>query len=297
MEYAQLADAWTRLMAPRTGDIRTELVGEAAEFLGLSVEEAWRRLHGAGDRFREEWANTIGNPTDATTVTEFYNRSDTELFELIEWHASDPIHYRTLILRDLALDRSGRRYLDYGSGIGSDALVFANAGFDVTIADISDCLLAFAAFRLRRRGLGVRTLDLKQEQLPENAFEVVLCLDVLEHIPDPLPIVRKIRRALHEHGLLVVHAPFGKDPEHPMHVVHQDVVTPRMRSFGFQPIDAHFPAAVRAPRIYQKEPVPGLERVGYYIYDGYLNNAFGARLASWYRSAVRRRETAARLGA
>src|SRR5262249_47148424 len=81
-----------------------------------------------------------------------------------EWHSTDPIHYRTLIVRDFAAARRGRACLDYGSGIGSDALVFADAGFEVTLADISDLLLAFAAFRCRRRGFTVHTIDLKKKR-------------------------------------------------------------------------------------------------------------------------------------
>lgn len=288
MECAQLADSWTRLLAPTTGDVRGELVLEAAEFLDVSHDEAWRRLSGAGRRFRDEWARTVTDTQDCAALTRFYNRSDTELFELIEWHASDPIHYRTLIVRDFALGRRGRACLDYGSGIGSDALVFGAAGFTVTLADISDVLLAFAAFRCRKRGLAVQTIDLKRASVPADAFDVALCFDVLEHIPDPLPVVRRVHSALHEHGLFVLHAPFGEDPDHPMHIVHRDVVTPRMRSLGFQPVDCRFPASVRAPQMYQKEAIPAVDRLGYYFYDGYLNNPLGARLAAWYRRASRR---------
>src|SRR5690606_7087017 len=147
------------------------------------------RLDGAGERFRREWAASVGESVDPSSLTRFYNQSDTELFELIEWHATDPIHYRTLILRDLACTRPGRAYLDYGSGIGSDAVVFAEAGFHVTLADISDVLLGFAAYRCRRRGASVRVVDLKSAPLPMDDIDVAVCFDVLEHIPEPLPAV------------------------------------------------------------------------------------------------------------
>ena len=287
MTQPELAQQWTKIIAPTTGDVRTELVAEAGQFLGIPIDEAWRRLRGAGDRFREEWLKTVTDPHDPERLIQFYNQSDTELFELIEWHASDPIHYRTLIVRDLAIGRSGRGYLDYGSGIGNDAMVLAEAGFDVTVADISDVLLAFAAWRLRRRGYSVRTVDLKRESLPREGFDLVACFDVLEHIPRPLTVVRNIRAALRAHGLLVMHAPFAEDPEHPMHVVHRDVVNPRMRSLGFQPLDCRFPPFVRAPQIFEKQGVTMIDRAGYFVYDTYLNNRFGARLAALYRRACR----------
>jgi SAM-dependent methyltransferase len=308
---SDLTREWTRIMAPNTGDVRTELVGEAAEFLGIRIEDAWQRLQGAGERFRDEWTRTVTDPSDTATLVDFYNRSDTELFELIEWHAADAIHYRTLIVRDLAADRlrrgadpasvvrarhdrvraeAGRsdgRYLDYGSGIGNDAMVFADAGFEVTIADISDLLLAFAGWRLRRRGFSVRAVDLKRERPPAATFDVITCFDVLEHIPRPLEAVRALHRSLRDDGLLIIHAPFGDDPEHPMHVVHKDVVTPRMRSFGFQPVDCPFPPFIHAPRVYRKRALPAVDRAAYYLYDKYLDNPMGALLAGFYRRTVR----------
>jgi SAM-dependent methyltransferase len=287
MTEPELAHEWTRIIAPTTGDVRTELVSEAAEFFGISIDEGWRRLRGAGNRFREEWLKTVTNRHDPESLIQFYNQSNTELFELIEWHANDPIHYRTLIVRDMAIGRPGRGYLDYGSGIGNDAMVLADAGFNVTVADVSDVLLTFAVWRLRRRGYNVRAIDLKRESLPRDGFDVVACFDVLEHIPRPVNVVRNIRAALRTNGLLVMHAPFAEDPEHPMHVVHRDVVKPRMRSLGFQPLDCRFPPFVRAPCIFEKRRVRMIDRAGYFVYDTYLDNAFGARLAALYRRARR----------
>jgi SAM-dependent methyltransferase len=288
-----LAREWTRIVAPQTGDARAELVREAADFLGMPLGDAMTRLEGAGERFRDEWLRTVSRTDDAAALARFYNESDAELFELIEWHASDPIHYRTLILRDF-LRRTRRTpgtYLDYGSGIGNDALVFTEAGYDVTLADVSERLLAFAAWRCRRRGFEVRTLDLKRVAPPADAFDLVLCFDVLEHIPRPLEAVRAIRASLRRGGVLACHAPFGEDPEHPMHVVHRDVVTPRMRSLGFRPVECAFPPAVRAPQLYEKDAMSPLDRAGYYVYDSYLNNALGARLARLYRRAFGRAPT------
>jgi SAM-dependent methyltransferase len=285
-----LAEEWTRVLAPQSRDVRAELVREASEFLGIPIGDAWDRLRGAADRFVDEWMRTVDHAHDEAALTRFYNHSDAELFELIEWHAADPIHYRTIIIRDRysgAQGAEGRSYLDYGSGIGNDALVFADAGFEVTLADISELLLAFAAWRCRRRGFTVRTVDLRRETVPADTFDLAVCFDVLEHIPKPFDVVRRLRTALRPSGWLAIHAPFGVDPDHPMHVVHRDVVTPRMRSLGFQPVGCDFPPSVRAPQIYEKRAVPAMDRAAYYVYDNYLSNAVGARLARLYRRTFR----------
>jgi hypothetical protein len=61
-----------------------------------------------------------------------------------------------------------------------------------------------------------------------------------------------------------------------------------MRSLGFQPVDCWFPPAIRAPHVYERREIPAIERAGYFVYDNYLNNPLGERLAVLYRSVRRR---------
>ena len=279
-------------MAPRTGNVAQELTIELSEYFGSSAAEIEAQLADATTRFTEEWRDRVTNPADERAVTQFYNESRTELFDLARWHAEDPIHFRTLMCADSAVQRPGRAFLDYGSGIGSDALAFASVGFDVTLADISDPLLAFARWRCERRGFRVRTVDLKREPLPPRQFDAVICFDVLEHIHRPLRTLDGIRRAMKPGALFFVHAPFGKDPDRPMHVVHTDVITPRMRTVGLtwrEDLETNFPSWLWHPRVYEAFDLSPIDRLGYLIYDGWLQGAVGDRLASVYRRLRRTR--------
>lgn len=273
-------------MAPATGNLRSELTRELSEYCASPVPDIEARLADATVRFTEEWRSRVTDPSDERAVTSFYNESATELFDLAQWHAEDSIHCRTLVCAEIASQRSGRTCLDYGSGIGSDALAFAAAGFDVTLADVSSPLLAFARWRCERRGFSVKTIDLKREPLPSRRFDAVLCFDVLEHIHRPLRTLDRIHDAMTPGGLLFVHAPFGKDPERPMHVVHTDVVTPKMRSIGFNwrgDLETDFPAWLWHPRVYEAFQLSAIDRLGYSLYDGWLKGPFGDTLAGVYR--------------
>jgi 2-polyprenyl-3-methyl-5-hydroxy-6-metoxy-1,4-benzoquinol methylase len=286
----------TRILAPRTGDVGHELAMELSEFLNLAEDDVRSRLESGTADFTHEWHARVPDASDERAVTRFYNDSTTEVFDLANWHATDPIHMRGVICADIASERPGRRYLDYGSGIGSDALIFAAAGFDVTLADVADPLLAFAKWRCERRGIAVRTIDLKREPPPREAFDVVVCFDVLEHVHRPLRTLDTISRSLSPGGLLFVHAPFGEDEQRPMHVVHEDVVTPRMHTVGLawrEDLERAFPSALWHPRVYQSFAVPAVDRIGYRLYESWLGQRVGPRLARAYRMLRPNRHAAA----
>jgi len=290
---AECAQRLTEILAPRTGDMRQELVLELSEYFGRTSADIEQQLAGATESFTAEWQQHVADPEDERAVTQFYNESKTELFDLAQWHSSDPIHYRSLFCAEIARLRQGfcaagcrAKYLDYGSGIGSDALVFAEAGFDVTLADVSEPLLAFAQWRCEQRGLKVQTIDLKRRQPPVRTFDAVVCFDVLEHVHRPMRTLDQIARSMRPGGFLFVHAPFGEDPDRPMHIVHSDVITPRMRTVGFNwrgDLEAPFPQWLWHPRVYQSFDISAIDRLGYRVYDSWLGQRVGAHLARAYR--------------
>jgi 2-polyprenyl-3-methyl-5-hydroxy-6-metoxy-1,4-benzoquinol methylase len=270
-------ERWRAAMAPRTGDVRRELILEAAEYLGISTEEAERRVVSSATDFPEEWGRMVADPTDPAQVVRFYNESKTELFEQIAWHSGDPIHHRSSVCADLVQPLPGREFLDYGSGIGSNALVFGLAGFNVTLADVADPLRNFARWRCERRGITVRTIDLKRETLERRRYDVVTCFDVLEHVPDPLGAIRQIRDSLRTGGIFFVYAPFGHDPDRPMHIVHDDAVLRPIRALGFArkyEWGTAFPSYLQhpmPPTPYQRVSRSPLTNAAYYVRDVWLN--------------------------
>jgi len=278
---------WRAALAPRTGEIRRELALEAAEYLGMSFEETLQRIERSGMDFPDEWKRMVTDPSDPNQLIRFYNESQAELFEQIAWHASEPIHHRSLVCADLASTLPGRDFLDYGSGIGSNAIVFGLAGFRVTLADVADPLRNFARWRCERRGIPVRTIDLKRETLDASDYDVITCFDVLEHVPAPLEAVRRMRDGLRIGGVFFLYAPFGFDPVRPMHVVHDDPVSGKVRALGFAlkpEWENAFPAHVFPPQSYVRVARPAAANLAYYVRDAWMKGQLGDVLAS----AVRR---------
>jgi 2-polyprenyl-6-hydroxyphenyl methylase/3-demethylubiquinone-9 3-methyltransferase len=87
---------------------------------------------------------------------------------------------------------NGKRVLDVGCGGGILAESMANRGADVMGIDMGESNLAVARLHLLESGLKVDYQKIPVEQLAEQQagqFDVVTCLEMLEHVPDPASII------------------------------------------------------------------------------------------------------------
>lgn len=109
--------------------------------------------------------------------------------------------------------------MDFGSGVGAGALLFIRAGIEMTLADISTTLLSFARWRIAVRRLQARFVDLKQEAIPVAEFDMILAMDVFEHLVDPVAAIDQLYSALKPGGLLFARIHAEIDADRPQHIV------------------------------------------------------------------------------
>ena len=214
-------DRWRQaLLLPGETDLLASSVTELADYFGISRGEAEKRAREGVQRTRDAW-NAAPRRT-RREIEDFYNTSQDYIFELVHWHAtlSEAETLANVAALEVAERLGARRYLDFGGGVGANLLLFAAAGIEVADADISDTLLAFARWRLARRGVGASFFDLKTECLPSGQFDLLTAMDVLEHVPDPVATLGSALPALAPRGHAIVALGFGFDPDRPMHLVH-----------------------------------------------------------------------------
>lgn len=102
-----------------------------------------------------------------------------------------------------AVDLAGKRALDVGCGGGVLSEAMAKAGALVTGLDMSPGVLKIAKEHAQQQGL---TIDYQQMEIAAFAeqhpgqFDVVTCLEMLEHVPDPEAIVHACAKALKPDG-------------------------------------------------------------------------------------------------
>jgi 2-polyprenyl-6-hydroxyphenyl methylase/3-demethylubiquinone-9 3-methyltransferase len=97
----------------------------------------------------------------------------------------------------------GRRVLDVGCGGGILTEAMAQNGAVVTGIDIAGKALAIARLHLQESGLNVDYRESTIEQFACSAqepFDVITCMEMLEHVPDPGSVIRSIASLLKPGG-------------------------------------------------------------------------------------------------
>lgn len=108
-------------------------------------------------------------------------------------------------LRDLEPFAGGRRVLDVGCAHGFLLDHLRRGGWQVAGLEASPLAAGYARERL---GLDVRTGPLSGAGFEQGSFDVVLMLDVLEHLHRPVQVLGEAARLLSPDGVLVVQCPW-----------------------------------------------------------------------------------------
>jgi SAM-dependent methyltransferase len=96
------------------------------------------------------------------------------------------------------------RTLELGCANGAFVATLASAGYDATGLDLSPAITDYVR---RTFEVPVLTGPLEAQQLPAGSVDVLVMMDVLEHLPDPFATLAVAARVLAEDGLLLVQTP------------------------------------------------------------------------------------------
>lgn len=107
-------------------------------------------------------------------------------------------------VRELA---AGRRVLDAGCGVayGSQLLFDADAA-TVTGVDLAGDIVQAARARVSPE-ITLEQADLRALPFADGVFDLIVCFEVIEHVPDPAPVVAELARCLAPDGVLAISTP------------------------------------------------------------------------------------------
>lgn len=119
----------------------------------------------------------------------------------------------------------GKSALDVGCQWGATSIAMANAGAMVTGIDVCEDFVNGARLRAKQHGVEAAFYTSAAEKLPfeDGSFDVVVCVNVLEHVECHRKTVRELVRVLRPGGHLYLDGPnrlsprwFLKDPHYRM---------------------------------------------------------------------------------
>jgi 2-polyprenyl-3-methyl-5-hydroxy-6-metoxy-1,4-benzoquinol methylase len=250
--YARIwADA---VSEPGSRSLIDSLAAEVADFYRISHDEALARM-------KATWSSRSGIQAAAfnrTDIQEYYRRQEYSILTGMYWHSLVPDTWALASVAALhAAQRfaSGSRLLEFGHGVGSTAILFAGHGFNLTLAEISEPVQKFAQWRLARRNIeAVFTLD--SATLAGDPFDVVVSMDVMEHLDDPLRTIEHLVALLAPGGVLIMNVAFGLDPKQPEHLIkRRRGVLDRIRTLGLQRANLDTPFVFYKPSSPQSNPL------------------------------------------
>ena len=146
---------------------------------------------------------------------------DKHLADLAAWHLTS----KEYIASTLKLQQSFSKnlVLDFGGGIGTHAL--ANAMSEnvehVFFVDINQTNREFVKFRAQKLGLEKKISFHKSiEDTNVKKFDLIVCLDVLEHLVDPGSQLNKFHAVMKEDSVSIFNWYFykGDNNEYPFHI-------------------------------------------------------------------------------
>jgi len=97
----------------------------------------------------------------------------------------------------------GKKILDVGCGGGILSESLANEGADVTGIDQGDRVIQIAKLHAKESGIKVKYKHINIEDFYKNSdekFDIITCLEMLEHVPDPNSIINTCSKLLKPGG-------------------------------------------------------------------------------------------------
>lgn len=184
----------------------------SAYYRGITIQEFWVRYTIGRMEAATLWERKPR--TSETDYRSFYAETDYFVLRQMYYHRNDCYHVVASSMR-----RAGREgdVCEYGGGVGP-VTAWLRPRFPrwrYTLVDLPSPMLEFARWRFRRfPGVETKEAGLGSDLPLTRAYDVITCLDVLEHVVNPRDVIRHLVGHLKPGGTLhlnFIHAPGGEN--------------------------------------------------------------------------------------
>jgi 2-polyprenyl-3-methyl-5-hydroxy-6-metoxy-1,4-benzoquinol methylase len=198
---------------------REELIEDLADFEKVEKVEIRRRFEKRHELRNEEFKKI--DITDEKSVDDYYRNNNYEIYDHFFWHLEGRRSFDKKLVEDIKnLNPSkSTEIIDYGCGGGQVAYMLAQEGYQVTVIEKNKKELDFISYRFKKHKLKVKIVPLPIHEQFKNKFDIVLCFDVLEHIPDKEfeSTINRIKSLKRADGKVFATVSFGAQEAQPSH--------------------------------------------------------------------------------
>lgn len=187
-------------------------LNEIMAYTGDDFDTAQDKAISCRHDLAKEWEEK--KPKTVEETTEFYAQTAGYLYDLYTW-AHDPSMWK--LFDEIITGKE--KVLDYGAGIGDISIYLAEKGCEVVAIELDNSpTKQFLMWRVYQRGLGDK-IKFKFDEV-KDSFDVVLTIDVLEHLHFPLRYVVQLTKLLKSRESWFFATPTFRDDHgvHPMHI-------------------------------------------------------------------------------
>ncbi|MBI4697844.1 MAG: glycosyltransferase [Nitrospirae bacterium] len=201
-------------------------VRELALYSGLDPEDVMVRVDNVTSQQTKEWGRLSDGGLTEDKVIDFYRNTDSYLFDLIQYNYKNPLYHMGItaiadLCRTVVSERGEVSVLDFGGGIGSQLINLSGIkGLKLADADIPGKTFDYAKWRFEHRGIDVEMIDAGSvDFLSSKSFDMIIMLDVVEHLVDPEKTCLYLIGHLRPNGYLIMNASFNdNNGEHGWHL-------------------------------------------------------------------------------
>lgn len=200
---------------------RDELMEDLAEFEGLEEDEIRIRFINKQKLRNKEFSEMVGDNKTPERLDNYYINNSYEIYDHFFWHLEGRRSFDKKIVEDIKnlYPEKSAEIIDFGAGGGQLSYMLAKEGYQVTITEKNKKELEFISYRFNKHKLKIKIVPLPIHPQFKNKYDIVLCFDVLEHIPDEEfeETINTLKSLKKEGGRVFATVSFGAQDAHPSH--------------------------------------------------------------------------------